>query len=321
MIENTFNLAEEVDSCIAENRTENEPKIIEKIINKIEASKNKTFKSESNNVSVSVAGDYLHGHRSQCKFHYWPEGKIRQKELCDLMVVSCLVENDKLLSLKASFVQAKKGDKKTRSYKIDPVQLYLLKDFPEITPVGRANLGTIPIKFQNSSHTLGSYLLFTPTLEFIWTTAKIISLQMSSSKNLKASALNPYFANSLQSFFWHPYWARYNLTTARHLKNQFDIELYKDQLKDSCELALSSSRDFFNYLINHRLGQEIEHTVPDAKIIRLIIDKSKGLKELKTVLQKSGFGGVPNENSSDENILGDGIGIIASITTIGAKNE
>lgn len=310
MIFDAYNLSKDIDACISKYKKSNEPNIIEKITAEINSSPHRKQTTSDKNFNVEIFSEYLHGHRSQCKFIYAPENKVRQRELCDLIVVSIVAERNRIVSMRTSFVQAKKGTFASRSYKIDPLQLFLLTNFPEFEGVNGANLSGNKTVLKDDSHSLGSYLLFTPTLEFIWTTAKIVNLQMSTSKTLKASALNSYFATVTQPFGWHPYWSEEKRVIQNQNTNPF-------LSKTNYEIALPSTKDFFNYFINHKIGQHCDPNDNLAYLVNKIVKAASGLDEVKSLLNTSDFGLFQNVDETNDRFFTSGIGIIAAITTIG----
>jgi hypothetical protein len=295
-----YDLSQEVDSCVENFKSAREEKIIEEIVNTINSSKNNCFSSAHHNIKIS--GEYLHGPNSQSKFIYGPTGNTEQRELCDLLIISTVSENGVLKNQRVSFVQAKKGGN-SRSYKIDDKQLFLLTSFPEFT--GYSGLfKNQKVKLEDMSGALGSFLFFTPCLEFSWVTSLLVNLQFSSHKKLKLSQFNAYFANP--NVYRHPgYW--------------HDREYPWNHRSQE---ALPNSFRFFEGWLNHTVGEFWNFSKGTcsnpsvAKFVKGIVSQSN-LNELKRL-----FDDVRFDNRDDDNLKDQeqpekySLGIISVITEI-----
>lgn len=105
---------------------------------------------------IRIVAKKIHGNTSMATFNYRAVEKSR--ELGDTVIISLITDGPERLFQKISIVQNKR-DRNSR-WEVDPVQLFLLKNFPPIkrgTGVCKPFDGTI---FRNNSGTLGCYGLF-----------------------------------------------------------------------------------------------------------------------------------------------------------------
>jgi len=145
-----------------------EDKIVEGLCHVI--SKQKKYKG------LNIKSRFIHGwpNGSGVRFDYGNE-KEAQCELADMVIVSVVTLNKKIMLLKTAFIQNKKATKhitSSCSWKIDQKQLFLLKNFPTFTDVSGIFNKNKEITLLNHSGTLGNYGLFTPTGDMIFLTAR-----------------------------------------------------------------------------------------------------------------------------------------------------
>jgi len=159
-------LSKNIYSYLKPNVTFREDKIVEglcEVISKQEKYKNLHIKSRI------IHGWYTSGVRFDC------EKKMAQCELADMVIVSAVTFNRKIILLKTAFIQNKKATKhitSSCSWKIDQKQLFLLKNFPTFIDVSGIFDKGKEITFPNYSGTLGNYGLFTPTGDMVFLTAR-----------------------------------------------------------------------------------------------------------------------------------------------------
>lgn len=115
----------------------------------------------------------IHGTRSFVEF--FNQDKPVTTELADMAIICVATKNRNIVFEKLSFVQNKK-ENKPDSWKIDPDQLYLLRNFPTLTGkkgfFKRNDKDTIV--FMNHSGNLGTYGLFQGPGEMILANARTI---------------------------------------------------------------------------------------------------------------------------------------------------
>jgi len=170
--------------------------------------------SNQEHKGLHIKSEKIHGKKSYVEFAY--TGKKTTRELADMVIVSVVTLDQKIVLLKLAFIQNKKAEKNkipSWSYKIDPEQLFLLKNFP--TFIGTSGIFNNDlfkgkeIIFPNYSGTLGNYGLFTPNSDMIFLTARNVFCNQSASGTItfgdikKASSLNVHSADTVNSF--HPY--------------------------------------------------------------------------------------------------------------------
>jgi len=169
--------------------------------------------SKQSHKGLHIESRKIHGwNTSGVKFDYI-NGKEVRKELGDMVIVSVVTFNRRIMLLKTAFIQNKKAHKNSScSWGIDQGQLLLLKNFPTFTGVGEI-FKNKTITFLNHSGTLGNYGLFTPTGDMVFLTAKnVFCNQSSNGKDTrtitfddikKASSLCVPFDNNVNSISFY----------------------------------------------------------------------------------------------------------------------
>jgi len=156
-----------------------------------------------------IEGRKIHGKTSIVKFDRDNKKPIK-KELADMVIVSVVTLNKKIMLLKTAFIQNKKATKRKTScsWKIDQEQLFLLKNFPTFTGVSGIFKGKTKA-FPNHSGSLGNYGLFTPTGDMVFLTARNVFCHQNSSGTItydnikKNSSLQASFENKVDKFCSH----------------------------------------------------------------------------------------------------------------------
>jgi len=159
--------SKEIYSFIKPNVTFREDKIVEGLC--------KVISSQKKYKGLNIKSRIIHGwHTSGVRFDCGNK-KFVQCELADMVIVSVVTLNRKIMLLKTAFIQNKKATKHitvSYSWKIDQKQLFLLKNFPTFTDVSGIFNKNEEITLLNHSGTLGNYGLFTPTGDMIFLTAR-----------------------------------------------------------------------------------------------------------------------------------------------------
>jgi len=126
---------------------DNEIAIVTKLVNAVNG------KSHNH---VSVAANKIHGSRSFVEFNY--RDKPTTKELGDMAVISVVTSGKERLLQRVCIIQNKKA--KEHAWRVDPEQLFLLKNFPPFSGNRGLFRGMSDIAFRNRSGCLGAYGLF-----------------------------------------------------------------------------------------------------------------------------------------------------------------
>jgi len=123
---------------------------------------------------------------SGVSFNY--KGESATTELADMVIVSVVTFDRKIVLLKTAFIQNKKAtaNKKMDSWIIDPKQLFLLKNFPTFTGVSGV-FNKMTKTFINHSDTLGNYGLFTSDGEMIFLTARNVYCNQSEGGSINSN--------------------------------------------------------------------------------------------------------------------------------------
>ena len=149
--------------------------------------------SGAQHVSLGVEGAVLHGQESQVRFSIGGR-EPWQCELADLLVLGLGVVDGALRSLRACFIQAKRGKSATKTsgarFDIKEDQLALLRSFPEFEGVVGVYKG-IKCKFRNRSGMLGAYGLLSAPGEFTVLSARLLGQILGGRKTLTEKELTP----------------------------------------------------------------------------------------------------------------------------------
>jgi len=158
----------EIYSCLSSNIDYGEVKTVTALCDVMKA---KEFRAGSGRLRIESRKTHSRS-TSGVKFDYI--GKQAVTELADMVIVSLVTFQRKVLLLKTAFIQNKKATpnrKTSDTWGIDQKQLFLLKNFPTFDGVsGIFNNKTM--SFLNHTATLGNYGLFSSSGDMIFLTAK-----------------------------------------------------------------------------------------------------------------------------------------------------
>jgi hypothetical protein len=159
----------------------------------------------------------IHGTTSFVEFYN--QNKLTTRELADMVIISVITNDKKIIFEKTAFIQNKKEEKEN-IWKIEQDQLYLLQNFPTF----KVDKGILKknfseeIVFQNHSGTLGNYGLFQSPGEMILINAMtIFKLQQSdkiSFSDIKKYAnadikSDRYYSPLFEHFLWDEIYHKY----------------------------------------------------------------------------------------------------------------
>jgi hypothetical protein len=140
--------------------------IVEDLCNSLNA-------QESNNLHIYA--EKIHGAKSYVDFPM--QGKVIRKELADMVILSIITRNKKIVYEKTAFIQNKKESKQSDVWSIDKEQLFLLQNFPTFS----SNQGIFRnsvVTFLNSTGSLGNYGLFKKPGEMIVSIASEVTAKL-----------------------------------------------------------------------------------------------------------------------------------------------
>jgi len=138
---------------------------------------------------------FIHGNRSQVQFDYY--GKIAQKEMGDLILVSTMTYMSKPILQKMTIVQAKKDTYKARSsWAIDLEQLHFLSTWPIFTGIKGIFPKTKNVIIDNSG-CMGSYILYRDPGDFVFIAAPTLCRLLGSKKRINMNEIGSLQSSSI----------------------------------------------------------------------------------------------------------------------------
>lgn len=197
-------LAREVYDTLgtAYSNLDNEVKIVTDMCNTINGKSFETLKFYTKKI---------HGIRSYVEFYN--QDKPITKELADMVIISVVTQDRKIVYEKTAFIQNKKEETEG-NWKIDQDQLYLLHNFP--TFKGKKGMFKKhfddEVVFMNHSETLGNYGLFKQPGEMILLNALTV-FRLQQGDKISLSEIRKYTNNNLHNnsgfqfpFIDYPFW-------------------------------------------------------------------------------------------------------------------
>ena len=138
-----------------------------------------TVKRLCNNLNVknfnriSLYSNKIHGKASNVSF-LDESNAANVRELADMVVLSLITENGRILYARMAFIQNKMEDK-PREWDIQQDQLYLLTNFPTFDGVSGIFSGMTNVALPNPFGQLGNYGLFCSPCEMVFANAGVIT--------------------------------------------------------------------------------------------------------------------------------------------------
>lgn len=187
-------LVRELYTCLNSNIGSGEVKTVTDLCNAISNKQYKGLRLESKKMhSRSTSG---------VEFDYIDKKAVT--ELADMVIVSVVTLDRRIVLLKTAFIQNKKATHHkttSNSWGIDQKQLFLLKNFPTFNGVSGTFRGQT-VTFLNQSGTLGNYGLFSSSGDIILLTARNTFCNQNASGNITFDSIkNAATSTTMQNYY------------------------------------------------------------------------------------------------------------------------